>query len=155
MQGGLPQHTPLFDAVPRQAQGVARAINRQGEFLEQKGQAANMVFMPVGQHDAAQLVLDRPQVAEIRQDQVNAGVFHGIGKTDATVDDDDIVFVFNKGEIFAYFTKAAQWKDGKRRAHGFPDFSFLFTMIYQEIITQGVSPEIEKSGQVKPDFPYF
>ncbi len=59
--------------VLHQGQGEARTEDARAlEFRHQPGQCANVILMPVGEHDAQQPVLDGAYRAEMRNDHIHA-----------------------------------------------------------------------------------
>ena len=71
-----------------------------------------MVLVTVRDDDAAQLVLVLHDVAEVRQDQVDARVVL-VGEHDARVDDDHVVAVLDHGHVLAYLVKPAERDDAQ------------------------------------------
>ena len=101
--------------VLHQGQGEARAVNaRAFEFPHQPGQRADVVLMPVGQHDAQQLVLDGAHRAEMRNDHVHAqmGV---VRKHQPAVHHDHAALCFPELAVEADFAESPQGGNGKVR----------------------------------------
>ena len=73
----------------------------------QIGQGADMVLMPVGDEDRADLVLVLPQIADIGQDKVDAELLF-LGESDAAVDDDDVPLGFQAKHVAADLGETAE-----------------------------------------------
>src|SRR5450759_4450793 len=71
-----------------------------------------MVFVAVGDDDAAQRVLALHDVGEVGEDQVDPGVVV-IGEHDAGVDDHHFVPVLEDGHVLAYPVKPAERDDAE------------------------------------------
>ena len=69
-----------------------------------------MVFVAVGDDDAAQLFLALQQVADIGDDQVDAQHLF-LGEHQAGIDDDDVVVVLDGHHVLADFAQAAEGDD--------------------------------------------
>ena len=66
-----------------------------------------MVFMTMGNHQTANAGFIRFQIAEVRNDHVNA-VHIVFRETHAAVNQQDIFSVLNGGDVFSDFTQTAQ-----------------------------------------------
>lgn len=131
-----------FDAVfpefgGEQGQGEAGAYQRDiGAFPQQEGDAANVVFVAVREHDRLDVVEAPPQVFEVGEDQVDSGLLFR-GKEHTAVDDEHFPLVFEDGHVAADLTQPAQGDDpqgvagqwrrgpelGVRVAHAVPSVS--------------------------------
>jgi hypothetical protein len=73
---------------------------------------ANVVFVSVGDHNAAHLIPLAQQVVEIRDDVIDSQHIV-VGEHNPGVDDQDIVAVFIGHHILAYFPQAPQRDDSQ------------------------------------------
>ena len=78
-----------------------------GALPQQVGQRADVVLVRVGQHDRVDQVEPALEVAEVRQDQVDAGLVR-LGEQNATVDDEQAAVVLEDGHVAADLAEAAQ-----------------------------------------------
>ena len=79
----------FFQLHADQARREGRGIQRHAKIGGQIGDGADMIFMPMGQDDAEQVVAPILDEAQVRQDQFHAGII-GIGKGQAEVDHDPL-----------------------------------------------------------------
>src|SRR5205823_690970 len=77
---------------------------------QQVGQGADVVLVAVREHDRLDLVQPGPDVAEIRQDQVDAGLLL-LREQHAAVDDQQPAAVLEHGHVAADLTQAAERDD--------------------------------------------
>ena len=83
-------------------------VNRSGAMSgDQVGQRADMILMPVGDEDGADLVPARAQIADVGQDEVDAELLF-LREADAAIDDDDVVFVFEQEHVLADLGETAE-----------------------------------------------
>ena len=87
-----------------------RTMDRAVELLHGIGNAADVVLVAVCQKHAADLFLILDQIRHVRDDKVDA-VHVVLGESEATVDDNDILAVFENGHIFADLIKAPKGND--------------------------------------------
>ena len=101
----LPWMRPRVSLVPSTGTGRSRALSRYG-------QRAGVVFVTVGDDDAAQLVLALHDVGEVGQDEVDPGMVV-VGEHDAGVDDDHVVPVLEDGHVLADPVQPAERDDAE------------------------------------------
>ena len=70
----------------------------------------DVVFVRVRQHDRLDGIEARSDVVEVRQDQIDAGLF-GVREQHPAVDDQQPPAVFEDGHVATDFTEAAQGDD--------------------------------------------
>jgi hypothetical protein len=95
-QLGVVKQAMLFELALDIGQGELGAVDRDVQLGEDPGQAADVVFVTVGEADAADLVAVLDQIANVGNDNVDAKQLF-FGKHQSGVDDDDVV-VEAKGE---------------------------------------------------------
>ncbi len=81
------------------------------------GQAADVVFVAVGQEDAFDRVQLIQQVFDVGDHDIYAVHLRG-GEHQAHINDDDVVVVFHNHHIFADFAHAAQGQDAQKGRFG-------------------------------------
>ncbi len=107
----------LGELAAHQGQGQAGPDQRDvGAAAEQVGHGANVVLVGVGQHDRVDQVEAVLEIAEVRQDQVDAGLI-GLGEQNATVDDEQAAVVLEDGHVAPDLAEAAEG-DGPQAAFG-------------------------------------
>ena len=74
--------------------------------------AADVVLVPVGQHDRLDLVEAVPDPGEVRQDHVDAGLVL-LGEQDPAVDDEQPAGVLEDGHVATDLAEPAQRDDPK------------------------------------------
>ena len=104
------QQLVLVQLALNQGQGELRAVHRHIELGEDPGQAADVVLVPVGQHDGAHLVAVLGQVADVGNDDVDAQQLL-FGKHQAGIDDDNVVLPAEGDAVHAELAQAAQGDD--------------------------------------------
>ncbi|CDC25498.1 uncharacterized protein BN668_01818 [Firmicutes bacterium CAG:466] len=107
VQCGFIQHFMLSELIFQQAQCQQCAEYRHFQLFQYIGQCADVVFVTVSQHDASDFFYVLCQIGNIRNNQVNAQHIV-LGERQATVDDDDIVAVFQYGHILPDLFQTAQ-----------------------------------------------
>ena len=100
----------LFDPVPGQPDRELGAVDRRLQLAQQVGQAARVVFVPVGEDDPVDPVPAIVQVGELGQDQVDAGHV-GVGEHDPAVEDDDAAVDLDAGAVATDLTETAEEDD--------------------------------------------
>ena len=104
---GLACQAELFQLIPDKAAGQAGAVDGQIELLQQIGDAADVVFVAVGDEQALDLLLILHHEGEIRDDQIHA-VHVAVREDEAAVHDDHIAAALIDRHILAHFAQAAQ-----------------------------------------------
>ena len=90
----------FFELDLDQALGQRRAVDGHVKLRQDVRQRADVVFVAVGDDDAADLVLALLQVGDVRDDQVDPQ--HVLfGEHQAAVDDDDVVGVLDDHHVLA------------------------------------------------------
>jgi hypothetical protein len=113
----------LGELAAHQGQGQPRADQRDVLALAQQvGQRADVVLVRVGQHHRLDRAEPFFQVAEVREDQVDAGLVR-LGEQDTAVDDEQPAVVLEDGHVPADFAEATEGDDpqaplGERRGRG-------------------------------------
>ena len=74
---------------------------------EEEGNSPDMILVPVGQKDAADLVLSLEEIGEIRNDHVDSEHL-GFGGHLAAINDDNVIIPFEEEAIHAEFADPAQ-----------------------------------------------
>lgn len=100
----------LAQFVVRQSEGEFRRVDGHIDLFEKVRDAADVILVPVRDEQAADLVFVRDQIADIGDDQIDAGQFF-VGESKPRVDDDDIVAVLDGGHVFADLAHAAEEHD--------------------------------------------
>jgi hypothetical protein len=97
----------LFQAPFDEGEGERSPVDGDVHLRQQKGDAADVVLVTVGEEQAADHSAVFLEVVEIGGDDVNAEEF-GIGEHHAGVDDDDVVAVADGHAVHAEFAEAAE-----------------------------------------------
>lgn len=89
-------------------EGQLRADERDVRLLAQQvGDATDVVLVPVGEHDAVDVVETVPDGREVRKDQVDSGLLL-LEEEHSAVDDQQPAVVFEDRHVAADFTQAAE-----------------------------------------------
>ena len=110
VQLGRIEHLVLFQAPLDQRQREGGAVHRNVDLRQQKRHAADVVFVAVGQDQAADVLAVLLQIGEIGRDDIDAQQF-GVGEHHPGVDDDDVVAVADGHAVHAELAQAAQRDD--------------------------------------------
>ena len=101
----------VFDKlVLKDAESESRSVNGNVDCFQNVGQSAYVILVSVGYEDAADLIGVLFKIGDVGDDKVYAEHI-AVGETDAAVNDDDVVFIFKDGEIFADLTEPAEKDD--------------------------------------------
>ena len=109
-QIGVVQQSVLVKLVFDVGQGELRAPDRHVQLAQDPGQAADVVFVTVGENDALHPLPVFGQVGNIRDNNVDAQQF-GLGKHQAAVDDDNIVTPSDGHAVHPELAQAAEGYD--------------------------------------------
>ena len=82
----------FFELAVDVGEGELGAVDGDVELGENPGQAADVVFVAMGEDDGADVLLVFDEVGDVGDDDVDAEEF-GLGEHEAGIDDDDVVFV--------------------------------------------------------------
>jgi hypothetical protein len=104
----------LLDLVAQQSPGQGRGIDRDtGELGQDVGQAANVVFMGVGDEEGAHVGAPLLEVGDVGDDQVDPEHLL-VGEHQAAVDHDDVIAVFEDVHVLADLAHPAKRDDPER-----------------------------------------
>ena len=103
-------YPPLFQFGGYQPVGQARSVDWAIQFRQDKGQCPDMVLVPVGDQDGANLLEPFHQIRNVGDDQVNPKHTF-FRELDPAVDDNDIVIVLQGHHVFANLPQASQGND--------------------------------------------
>src|SRR5699024_269502 len=78
-----------------------------GALTQQERHTTDVVLVPMGEHDRLDVVESVPDVVEVRQDQVGAGLFL-LGEEHTAVDDEQPAVVLEDGHVATDLAKTAQ-----------------------------------------------
>src|SRR5690242_6200658 len=106
-QIGVVQQPVLLQLVFHVSQGELGAIHRKINFGKNPRQPANVVFVPVGEHDGAHLLAVLDEVGDIGDNDVHAQQF-GFGEHEAGVNDDDFIAPAHGHAVHAELAQAPQ-----------------------------------------------
>ena len=102
--------TELLQLVADQAAGQAGAIDGQVKFLQQIRDAADVVFVAVGDEQALNLILVLHHKGEVRDDHIHA-VHVAVREHKAAVHDDHVAVALVHGHVLAHFAQTTQRVD--------------------------------------------
>src|SRR5436190_15581233 len=92
---------------------MGRPENRNVEIVEQIGNGADVIFVTMGEHQAANLGTLLQHPIELRVNNVSSESC--VRKGDAAVDEIDVVTLFERHAIHSDFPKATKRDDPKKR----------------------------------------
>ncbi len=101
------KQTMLFELPFEQRERELRAINRHIQLGEYPGQSANVILVTVREHDRSDLVAVLRQVADVRNDNVDAEQLF-FGKHEAGIDDNDVVLPSEGHAVHAELAQAPE-----------------------------------------------
>ncbi len=107
VEHGVVEQGVLFQLAFDIGQRELGAVDRHVQLGQHPRQRADVVFVAVRQHDGAHVLAVLEQVAEIRNDDVDAEQL-GFGKHQSGIDDDDVVTPANGHAIHAEFAESAE-----------------------------------------------
>ena len=100
---GVIRNVVFFEFPFNEAAYQFRCVHGHVYFIEQVGQAADMVFVTMGNDDSSYFVPVFNQVTHVRDDEVDAEHIV-IGEGQTGIDDDNVVSVLDNRHVFADFT---------------------------------------------------
>ncbi len=102
----LVEQPVLFELALHVGQREFGGINRNLQLAENPGQAADVVFVPVGEHDGAHMLLVLDEIGDVGHDNIDAEKFR-LGKHQSRVDHEDVIFVAEGEAVHAELAEAA------------------------------------------------
>ena len=106
-QVGVFEEAMLFELAFDVGEGELGAVDGHVELGEDPGQAADVVFVAVGEEDCADLVAVLDEVADVGDDDVDAEELF-FRKHQAGVDDDNVVAVLDHHAVHAELAQTAE-----------------------------------------------
>lgn len=97
--------------------GEGAGVDRNIDAFEEKGQAADVVFVGMGDDDGLDFMGVFFQIGEVGDDDIDA-VMLFVREGDSAVDDDDFVVLFDDGAVFTDLCASAERNDFKERHAG-------------------------------------
>ena len=113
----------LLQLQLNEARGHPGGVDRGVDGAEDIGQGADVVLMSVGDKDAPNLLLVLNEIADIRDDYVDA-VHIVVGKAHAAVHHHDVAAVLVNREVLADLVEAAKRNDFQFFSHKYSLSSF-------------------------------
>ena len=107
---GLVQQVMLFELAFDKGQRELGGIDGDLDFAQDPGQAADVVLVPVRQHDGTHILPVFNQVGDVGHDNVDAQQLR-LGEHQAGVDDDDVVFPAQRQAVHPELAQPAQGND--------------------------------------------
>ena len=104
------ENAMLFQLALNETDGQPRGIDRRLHLLEQERKASDVVFVAVGNDDAADTVGVAEQIGKVRNDKVHAEHV-GFRERGTTVQKDNVSVVLEHGHILADFVESADKAD--------------------------------------------
>ncbi len=104
---GVVQQAVLFQLALNVGQRELGAVNRNVQLGQYPRQSADVVFMPVRQHDGAHVLPILQQIANVGDNDVHAQQLR-FGEHESGVDDDDVIAPANCHAIHAKFAETTQ-----------------------------------------------
>ena len=114
------------------------------EFAENPGQRADVVFVPVRENDAADVLAVLDQVGNVGDDDVHAEQF-GFGEHQAGVDDDDVVSPADGHAVHAELAQSAE-----RNNMQFSRWHSIESMLAQDVATEHAGSRCRRY-RLRPD----
>ena len=100
----------LLETALEDAERQARAVDRHMDLLEDVWQGADMILMAVRQHNGLDLVTVLDEIADIRDDEIDAEhVF--IREHQSRIDDENLIIHADDGHILADLPQASKGDD--------------------------------------------
>ena len=100
----------LLELPADQARGESGGVERHAEILGQVRQRADMVLMPVRQHDTDQIVEPFLDELQVGQDHVDAGILR-IGEGDAAIDHHPLAVTAVQIDVHADLARPTQGQE--------------------------------------------
>ena len=97
----------LFELAVDIGQGELGRVDRDLEFLQHPGQAADVVFVAVGEQDGANMRLVFNQVGDVGDDNINAKQLR-FRKHQSGIDDDNVVFPTKRQAVHSELAQSAE-----------------------------------------------
>ena len=109
-QVGVFEEAVLVEFVFDVSQREFRAPNRDVEIGKNPGQRADVIFVAVGEHNAADAMAIFGEIRNVGNDDIDAEQF-GFGKHEAGVDDENVVSIANGHAVHTELAQAAEGDD--------------------------------------------
>ena len=105
-------HAAIGEALAREAEGQAAAVDRRGCRSKREGEGANVVLVPVGEQDRAQLVAALGEVVEVGNDRLDPREL-GIRKQETGVDQQKVLVPLDDHRVQAELTAVPRGGPGE------------------------------------------
>ena len=113
-QVGRIQQPVFLQPLAHQRQRESGAVDRHVQVAQDVGQGADVIFVPVRQHDGAHPIAILLEVGDVRNDDVHAEQF-GFRKHHPGIDDDDVVAAAQHEHVHAELAQPAERNSPQRR----------------------------------------
>src|ERR1700694_3461234 len=114
-QVGLAEDAMLLQFGFDEAEREPSPVDRDIELLQNVGQAADVVFVPMAQENAEHVLFPVHEVRDVGKDKVDAAHVL-LRKHQARVDDEDLLFPLQRPHVDAVLAEAAQRQVSKSRS---------------------------------------
>src|ERR1700758_1094130 len=104
------EHLVLFELAFHISKGELGAVYGHVQLGEDPGQAADVVFVAVGEDDSAHMVAVLDEVGDVGDDDVDTEQL-GFGEHQPGIDDEDVVFVAEGEAVHAELAQSAEGND--------------------------------------------
>ena len=107
-QVGVVEQPMFIQLALHQGEREFCAVNRHIQLRKNPGKSANMIFVSMGQEDCLNFVPVLGQVADVRNDDIDAEELF-FRKHQAGVDDNNVVLPTERHAVHPELAKASQW----------------------------------------------
>jgi len=107
------EEASFFETLFYESEGEAGSVYRDIEIAEDVGKRADVIFVAVGEDNAADMLAILFEIGHVGDDEVDAKKF-GVGKHHAGVDDEDVVAKAQDQHVHAKFAETAERNNSKR-----------------------------------------
>jgi hypothetical protein len=104
---GVVEQAVLVELAFDVGEGELGAVDRDVELGEDPGQAADVVFVAVGEDDGADFLAVLSEIADVGDDDVDAEELF-FGEHQAGIDDDNVVFIAEGQAVHAELAESAE-----------------------------------------------
>ena len=115
----LTHYARFLEALASKPEAQRGSVDRRRNIAQEVREPTHVVLVPMGEHDPVDPLRVLPEIAEVREHQIDAGHV-GVREHEAAVDDDDAPFDLDAKAVATDLPQSAQEDDADGSGHCAP-----------------------------------